>query len=194
MSVSAWCNNIKQFIIAVDEWEAERINITRFSLTSESLNLRFVENPFYIGIAALDQGIADDNYGLTPCSRYIAVEFEYLDESYLLQEDEIRILKQFLYTVSIETGVCLKLGQFFFFDYDYYDIDDEDQERNTKVNYGVNDLMSYTKAMDYFSKAIEIEDQEIKYLHFYKIIEYFSPVASKKSAYNLLNLRLDALK
>lgn len=45
---SAWCNNIKQFIIAVDEWEAERINITRFSLTSESLNLRFVENPFYI--------------------------------------------------------------------------------------------------------------------------------------------------
>lgn len=191
---SAWCNNIKQFIIAVDEWEAERINITRFSLTSESLNLRFVENPFYIGIAALDQGIADDNYGLTPCSRYIAVEFEYLDESYLLQEDEIRILKQFLYTVSIETGVCLKLGQFFFFDYDYYDIDDEDQERNTKVNYGVNDLMSFTKAMDYFSKAIEIEDQEIKYLHFYKIIEYFSPVASKKSAYNLLNLRLDALK
>ena len=99
-----------------------------------------------------------------------------------------------MYTVSIETGVCLKLGQFFFFDYDYYDIDDEDQERNTKVNYGVNDLMSYTKAMDYFSKAIEIEDQEIKYLHFYKIIEYFSPVASKKSAYNLLNLRLDALK
>lgn len=191
---SAWSRNIKQYIIAVDEWEVEKVNLTRFSFTSEKINIKFVENPFYIGIAAVDQGIADDNYGITPCSRYIAAEFEYPDNSPLAKDEEIKVLKQFLHTVSIETGIALRLGQFFFFDYDYYDIDVDDDSRNISINYGMEDLLFYTKAMDYFSKAIEIEDEEIKYLHFYKIIEYFSPVASKKSAYSMLNLRLDALR
>ncbi len=191
---SAWTRNIKQYIVAVDEWAVEKVNLTRFSLTSETLKISFVENPFYIGVAAVDQGIADDNYGITPCSNYVAAEFEYLDNSSLAKDEEIRVLKQFLHTVSIETGIALKLGQFFFFDYDYYDIDEDDVSRNIRINYGMEDLLFYTKAMDYFSKAIEIEDEEIKYLHFYKIIEYFSPVASKKSAYSMLNLRLDALR
>ena len=191
---SAWSRNIKQYIIAVDEWEIEKVNLTRFSFTSETLNITFVENPFYIGIAAIDQGIADDNYGITPCSRYFAAELQYLTKPSFTKDEEIKVLKQFLHTVSIETGIALKLGQFFFFDYDYYNIDEDDDSRNISVNYGKEDLLSYTKAMDYFSKAIEIEDEDIKYLHFYKIIEYFSPVASKKSAYNMLNLRLDALR
>lgn len=191
---SAWCGNIKQFIIDVDECEAARIDLTRFSYTSEALKIKFVNDPLYIGISAVDQDIADDNYWITPCSRYIAVEFEYLSENSMSKEDEIKVLKQLLYTVSVETGISLKLGQFFFFDYDYYNIDEDDDSRNISVNYGKEDLLSYTKAMDYFSKAIEIEDEDIKYLHFYKIIEYFSPVASKKSAYNMLNLRLDALR
>lgn len=191
---SARCNNITQYIIDVDEWEIEKVNLTRFSYTSKNLNITFVKDPFYIGVAAVDQGIADDNYGITPCSRYFAAELEYLDSNFLTKDEEIKVLKQLLHTVAVETGLSLKLGQFFFFDYDYYDIDEDDESRKIKINYEKEDLLIYTKAMDYFSKAIEIEDEEIKYLHFYKIIEYFSPVASKKSAYNLLNLRLDALR
>ena len=98
----------------------------------------------------------------------------------LAKDEEIRVLKQFLHTVSIETGIALKLGQFFFFDYDYYDIDEDDVSRNIRINYGMEDLLFYTKAMDYFSKAIEIEDEEIKYLHFYKIIEYFASCFQKE--------------
>lgn len=191
---SAWCGNIKQFIIDVDECDAARIDLTRFSYTSEALNIKFVNDPLYIGISAVDQGIADDNCWITPCSRYIAVEFEYLSENSMSKEDEIKVLKQLLYTVSVETGISLKLGQFFFFDYDDYDIDETNDNRNVRIEYKAEDFLFYTKAMDYFSKAIEIEDKEIKYLHFYKIIEYFSPVASKKSAYSMLNLRLDALR
>lgn len=191
---SAWNNNIKQYIIAVDEWEIEKVNLTRFSFTSETLNITFVENPFYIGIAAIDQGITDDNYGITPCSHYLAAELQYPTNAYFSKDEEIKVLKQFLHTISVKTGIALKLGQFFFFDYDYYNIDEDDDSRNISTNYGMEDLLFYTKAMDYFSKAIEIEDEDIKYLHFYKIIEYFSPVASKKSAYNMLNLRLDALQ
>ena len=182
------------FSCSCDEWAVEKVNLTRFSFTSETLKISFVKNPFYIGVAAVDQGIADDNYCITPCSRYVAAEIEYFENNHLAENEEIRVLKQFLHTVSVETGIALKLGQFFFFDYDYYDIDEDDGNRNISITYGREDLLFYTKAMDYFSKAVEIEDEEIKYLHFYKIIEYFSPVASKKNAYNMLNLRLDALR
>ena len=145
---SAWSKNIKQYIIAVDEWEVEKVNLTRFSFKSETLNIKFVKNPFYIGIAAVDQGIADDNYGITPCSRYVAAEFEYVGNGYPNKDEEIRILKQFLHTVSVETGIALKLGQFFFFDYDYYDIDEDDGNRSISITYGREDLLYYTKAMD----------------------------------------------
>lgn len=193
---SAWCKNIKQIIIDVNEWNTQRGNITNYSFKGEHFSVKFIRDPFYIGIAAIIQGIADDNFFITPCSRYIAAEFEYFNEEVLSQEDECRILKQLLYTISVETGTPLKIGQFFVTDDNAYDFDDdhENEIRKQEVCYSPEDILSYTKAMDYFSKAIEIEDEEIKYLYFYKIIEYFSPVASKKGAYNLLNLRLDALK
>lgn len=193
---SAWCKNIKQIIIDVNEWNTQRGNITNYSFKGEHFSVKFVRDPFYIGIVAIIQGIADDNFFITPCSRYIAAEFEYFNEEVLSQEDECRILKQLLYTISVETGTPLKIGQFFVTDDNAYDFDDdhENEIRKQEVCYSPEDILSYTKAMDYFSKAIEIEDEEIKYLYFYKIIEYFSPVASKKGAYNLLNLRLDALK
>ena len=40
---SAWTRNIKQYIVAVDEWAVEKVNLTRFSLTSETLKISFVE-------------------------------------------------------------------------------------------------------------------------------------------------------
>lgn len=48
--------------------------------------------------------------------------------------------------------------------------------------------------MDYYMEGLSIEKADIKYLHLYKIIEYFSPIVSKKASYEQLNLRLDALQ
>ena len=48
--------------------------------------------------------------------------------------------------------------------------------------------------MDYYVEGLSIGKQDIKYLHLYKIIEYFSPIVSKKTSYEQLNQRLDALQ
>jgi len=48
--------------------------------------------------------------------------------------------------------------------------------------------------MDYYIEGLSIEKADIKYLHLYKIIEYFSPIVSKKTSYEQLNQRLDALQ
>lgn len=190
---SAWCNNIKQIIVEVDQWKAEGVNLKRYSFTSDTLSIKFVDAPFYIGIAAVSQGLSDDNYDIRPCTFYIAAEFDYHTAERLSKNEEVKILKQFLYAISLDCGISLSVGRFFNMDYAYMECEVDVHNRKSSVNYCPQDLLSYTKAMDYFSKAIEIEDEEIKYLHYYKIIEYFSPVASKKSAYNMLNLRLDAL-
>lgn len=190
---SAWCNNIKQIIIEVDQWKADGVGLKRYSFTSDTLNIRIVDVPFYIGIAAVSQGISDDNYDITPCTFYIAAELEYNTTERLSKNEELNTLKQFLYAISLDCGISLSVGRFFNIDYDFLENKVYGPKRKSLVNYKPHDLLSYTKAMDYFSKAIEIENEEIKYLHYYKIIEYFSPVASKKSAYNMLNLRLDAL-
>ena len=192
-NTSAWCKNIKQIIININKWEAEKINITKYSFSSNQLTISFVENPFLIGIAAIDKGIIDESCGITPCSQYIAAELEYSIDNYLSKDEECKILSQLLHTISVDTGFSLKIDKFFSFDNNNFE-EESDDVRKMRVCYRQEDLLAYTKAMDYFSKAIEIEDVEIKYLHFYKIIEYFSPIASKKSAYSMLNNRLDALR
>lgn len=191
---SAWCNNIKQYIIEVDQWKAEKVNLKKYILNSAFFNIKIIDNPFYIGIAAVSQGISDVNYEITPCTFYMAAEFEYNNDTHLSKDEEIRILKQFLYAISLDSNISLEVGKYFDFDYGSRVNDENNEKQNITVCYNLEQLLSYTKAMDYFSKAIEIEDEEIKYLQFYKIIEYFSPVASKKSAYSMLNLRLDALR
>ena len=48
--------------------------------------------------------------------------------------------------------------------------------------------------MDYYIDGLSIEKPDIKYLHLYKVIEYFSPIVSKKTSYEELNKRLDAMQ
>ena len=47
--------------------------------------------------------------------------------------------------------------------------------------------------MRYYSKALRIADPDMQYHHLYKIIEHFSPLVSKKIAYEKLNQKLDTL-
>ena len=46
-----------------------------------------------------------------------------------------------------------------------------------------SELIPYCQAMDYYTEGLIIEKADIKYLHLYKIIEYFSPIVSKKASY-----------
>ena len=47
--------------------------------------------------------------------------------------------------------------------------------------------------MKLYKQALAAEDEEIKFLQYYKIIEYISPIVAKLTAYDKLNKRLDLL-
>lgn len=191
--VSAYSGHIRQVILSISEWDIEKSQLFKYHYVDNLLKISFIENPLLIGLVAVENGLYDDNYGVTPISFYTAAEIEYIGAERISPENELELLKQILYTISVEKGISIEVGRFFSFDDIIdYEYDGDGVEENVILT--PCDLLSYNKSMDYYIKALGIKDSTIKFLHFYKVIEYFSPIASKKVAYEQLNLRLDTLK
>lgn len=184
-------SSIRQTILDVDEFDYEKYNINQYGLETSDYVIRIISNPILIGLFASREGLCDDNYGITPCSMYFAVEIEYLNSNKLILEDENKIINRFLFFVSSRINISVRIGEFFTMPDDYYEEYDKGVKNQSIIN--INDIPEYTLAMQYYVDALSISNNEIKYLYFYKIIEYFSPLVSKKKSYELLNQKLDTM-
>lgn len=184
-------SSLCQIIIDINEFDYDKHDVNQYMLTTDNYILRFIDNPFLIGSIASKEGLCDDNYGITPCSMYSAIEIEYLNSNKLTIEEEHNIIERFLFLVSARIGTSIKIGRFFTFLYD--DDYNEEENRDDEYHFNMNDIPKYTLAMQYYVDALSIKNEEIKFLYFYKIIEYFAPLVSKKKSYELLNLRLDTM-
>ncbi len=178
--------NIRQTIISVNEYYYEHL-VPSLRFETDIYSLEFVNNPFLIGIIASRDGIYDENFGVSPCSDYMAVEITYKKEKER-EESDTKFIKRCLYYIASKYGVSISIGKFRTWD----DITDEENDIDLTID--DSELIPYCKAMDYYVEGLSIEKPDIKYLHFYKIIEYFSPIVSKKTSYEQLNQRLDALQ
>lgn len=177
---------IRQTIISVNEYYYEHL-VPSLSFETDIYSLEIVNNPFLIGIIASRDGIYDDDCGVFPCSDYVAVEITYKKEKEC-EEFDIKFIKKCLYHIASKYGVPISIGKFRTWD----DITDEVNDNHLTIDDSM--LIPYCKAMDYYVEGLSIEKTDIKYLHLYKIIEYFSPIVSKKTSYEQLNQRLDALQ
>lgn len=158
-----------------------------FSVDTPNYKMRLVENPILIGIAATKLGIYD-KYAL-PCSSYIGLEIEYQSsENRLSEENELKLVKSFLFELSyiskssINFNIIHESGAF------------DEYEEPEKQNIILESLNVYSEGMDLFRKALNSTDEEITFLYFYKIIEYYSPIAARISAYENLSKKIVALK
>lgn len=183
---SVIAGNIRQTIILVDEYYYAHL-VPDLKFETDKYSLRIVNNPFLIGIIASRDGIYDDDFGVFPCSDYKAVELTYKKKE-RCEEDDIEFIKTCLYHIASKYNVPISIGEF----RSWNDITDE--ENDDIITVSSSGLIPYCKAMDYYIQGLSIEKEDIKYLHLYKIIEYFSPIVSKKTSYEQLNKRLDALQ
>ena len=177
---------IRQTIISVNEYYYDYL-VPNVKFETDEYSMRIVDNPFLIGIVASRDGIYNEDFGVYPCSVYMAVELTYKKER-TCEEDDIKFIKTCLYHIASKYNVPISIGEFMTWD----DITDELNDESVIV--GSSELIPYCKAMDYYIEGLSIGKTDIKYLHLYKIIEYFSPIVSKKSSYEQLNKRLDALQ
>lgn len=186
-SHSVILGNIRQTILSVNEYYYEHL-VPNLNFETEKFSMKIVSNPFLIGIIASRDRIYNEDFGVFPCSDYTAVEiiFKNSEECNELCIEES--IKKFLYYIASNYNVPISVGGFRTWD----DITDEDNDDSLTIS--DSELIPYCKAMDYYVDGLSIEKPDIKYLHLYKIIEYFSPSVSKKTSYEHLNKRLDALQ
>lgn len=186
-SHSVILGNIRQTILSVNEYYYEHL-VPNLNFETEKFSMKIVSNPFLIGIIASRDRIYNEDFGVFPCSDYTAVEiiFKNSEECNELCIEES--IKKCLYYIASKYNVPISIGGFRTWD----DITDEDNDASLTIS--DSELIPYCKAMDYYVDGLSIEKPDIKYLHLYKIIEYFSPSVSKKTSYEHLNKRLDALQ
>ena len=184
---SVICGNIRQTLINVDDYYYEH-RVPQIKFESDDISMKIINYPFLIGIIASRDGIYDKDMGVFPCSDYMAAELRYKKEPNENEEENIGFIKKCLYYVTSKYDVPISIGQFRSWD----DITDEEPPQKVIIN--DTQLLPYCSAMDYYIKALSIEAADIKYIHLYKIIEYFSPVVSKKQSYEKLNQKLDAFQ
>ena len=155
--------------------------------SDKGYTVKIVHNPLLIGIGASHLGYYDKYF--PPCTSYTAVEIAYdTPDKKLSDEEEQNILKAYLFELSHILNQAIVFGEIWDIDMEYVN----DEIETNKIH--VTTLQDYSEGMDLFRKALESEDPEIRFLYFYKIIEYYSPLAAKRMAYENLMRKLDSIR
>ena len=191
-------SRIVQTIVDIDDYFLNYININNNSLEDSKFKLRLCSNPFLIGLVASKEKKYEEDYGITPCSRYLVVEIIYSDKSFVLDEQyETELIKRYLFYISTKYNRSISIGEMIdvdaFFLPDEFDDEIIEEESDELLNISNGSLLKYSSLMDMYTEALSVGDPEIKYLYFYKIIEHCSPIVSKLKAYDMLNKKLDLL-
>lgn len=194
-------NHIRQTVISsrYQGWDLFEGKLSSFSFDGDYYTVNTVSNPFLIGLVNAKNGNCDQDYGVYCCLEYTALELKYKDERRLSKEEEDQLLERITFFLTKALGTAVYISEVIDMNqkYDYYSVveDDEDEENDNSSDtiVKVTDLMAYNPMMKLYKQALAAEDEEIKFLQYYKIIEYISPIVAKLTAYDKLNKRLDLL-
>lgn len=183
-------NNITQMPVFITHQLDSIFENIKFTVKKENeYSIRLIEKPFFIGLASVKFGYYSKYF--PPCSTYYGIEVEYKDLTKKLSKtEEEKIIKSFLFEFSHITDVSIETTSLYDYDEDYYSDEEEQEVKTIKLN----DLKEFNESMDSYLKALNSLDEEIRFLYYYKIIEYFSPIVAQKNAYEVLSRKLDSIK
>lgn len=177
---------IRQTIVNIDSYRYYYL-VPEITYEDQKITLKIVENPVLIGLVASRERLFNEDFGVYPCSMYYAVELSYKTDKMYSKQIEDEIIESFLYHVAAKYDVSVEVGEFFAWE----DLTEEIKPAPCRID--ESSILPYSEAMRYYSKALRIADPDMQYHHLYKIIEHFSPLVSKKIAYEKLNQKLDTL-
>ena len=194
-------SHIRQTIISsrYQGWDMFEARLRSFSFDGDFYTVNIVSNPFLVGLINAKNGNCNQDYGVYCCLEYTALELNYSGERRLSKEEEDQQLERITFFLTKVLGCAVYISEVIDINskYDYYSVvenfEDEENDDSSDTIVKVTDLMAYNPMMKLYKQAFAAEDEEIKFLQYYKIIEYISPVVAKLSAYDKLNKRLDFL-
>ena len=186
-------NHIRQTIIdsRYKDWEMFREKISSYKFEGPDYRVTIKMNPLLIGIINTKNGNYDEDYGVGCCGNYVVLELKYNGDNRLSKEQEDDLLERITFYLTRELDAAINISEVINLDElgDYYL--DEEEIVDTTVN--VDSLVGNSQLIKLYKQAKSTEDSEIKFLQYYKILEYISPLVAKLNAYDKLNKRLDLL-
>lgn len=158
---------------------------------NEDVIVDFVSENFIIGLAATGAGEYDEDHWGT-VSSYNAIEIKYkTKEAILTPEKELEVVKSIIFEIADSTGIALSFSEIRNPTYDYEEMQ---QEADETLISKLRELEPFNEGMNLFISAIQIQENELKFFNFYKILEHFAPIAVNMQANELMRKKLDAPK
>ncbi len=175
-----------------DQYEDKLLS---YSFVDDDYTVRIVKQPMLIGMANSLNENSDDDLGLGCTEPYIALELKYTGKNRLKKDEEDGLFERitFYLTKELKTSIYVTTVRDVRAAWDEVYLEDEEDDESAMMKIKVKDLIGYSPMLKLYKQALATEDQEIRFLQFYKIIEHISPVVAKMEAYDKLNKRLDML-
>lgn len=160
------------------------------NLETDDYLLQLIEESPIIGMVATKLEEFDKEW--RTASQYTAIALHYKKNAKILsQEEERKIIDSFIFEIADTTGIALNFSEIRNPTEDFYNVSRKLQEESWQ---SLRDIEPFNEGMTLFVSAIQINDPELKFLNFYKVLEHFSPVALNIEANELMRKKLDASK
>lgn len=155
------------------------------STTKDKISLQITTEPILIGIAATEKGEYSEYH--PPCSSHIAVEVNYPSkESRLSAEDEEKLIKSYFFELSHTYKIGFSFSTF------NHPEDFDEEEFHEQIKNLPGSTEDYNPGMDLFVQANQAISNDLKFMTYYKIFEYFAPFYSKIDAFEAMRKKLDS--
>lgn len=157
----------------------------------EGIKIGIVSDSLIVGLAATKLEEYDRDFWGT-ISQYLAIEIIYESrDKVLAAEKEKEPITSYMFEMADSAGIALCFDEIRNPIYDIADLQEKAEKIPTQV---FRDLEPYNEGMKLFVSAVQIQDPELKFLNYYKVLEHFSPVAVNIEANELMRKKLDAPK
>lgn len=159
----------------------------------DGFEINLISDSLIVGLAATKLEEYDSDFWGT-ISQYLTIEIIYESKDKILSHvAEKELINSFMFEVADSTGMALRFAEIRNPIYDYNELEEE-AEAEEKSAQVLRDLEPYNEGMKLFVSAVQIQDPELKFLNFYKVLEHFSPIAVNIEANELMRKKLDAPK
>lgn len=172
--------------------------INSYTFEMDGISARVVKSPFLVGVMNARTGHYDEDLGLGACEPYTAIEIALKEGK---EEPNLNeLIERICFFLTDKTGIAVypwegpMLGEMYDSMGENYGSNESDNADS--VNMGVIDIASlphYSPLLKMYRLAKDVNDPEIQFLQYYKMLEYVSPIVAKSVAYEHLNKKLDLL-
>lgn len=170
-----------------------------YKFKGEDIDVTIENYPFLVGLINTRKEYYDGDLGYGACEPYPAIVIR--SKNVIEDSAAIELAERICFYLTDSLGVAVypwsgpDINEIYDTMDEYYE-DDEDEETDDEEERApieMNMLPSYSPLLKMYRQAKGVDDQEIQFLQYYKIIEYISPVVARRVAYEQLNKRLDML-